>query len=311
MKFDVSELKTFKDCGRKWELSSRNAYHLRPKMASPNLIFGTIFHECLHALYAGTLKPEGPNVDLIIEQAQKEMEGDTVAQKVIKKMVEGYYEGPYADDIAMYKVLDIERRFEFPIPALGNDSNGDPVLACGSIDMITLMLGTNQIWGFEHKSCKNFRTNVYHMLDEQPKMYFMALQQIVDDYNAEHGTDYVVGGLIVNEVKKMSTKFEYSRRECIYTPEQQNRFYKELLNYGSQILYHKERLEASTGNGDASLPPQASYLKCAMCDYAPVCEQYGDAPVDLELLLDEFQEEFQVREVDHLEEKMERKFDDE
>jgi hypothetical protein len=314
IRFDVSELKTFKECGRKWELSSRNAYHLRPRVAAPNLVFGTLFHEALHGLYAAA----EPNVDGILETLMRELTGDAVAQKVMTTMIKGYYSGPLQDDKAKYKILDIERGFEIPVPELYmciNPESGeivpgpDVVVICGSIDMIAIDRETNAVWGFEHKSCKNFRTDVYHMLDEQPKMYYLALKQIIDELNAKKSQEtppYILGGLIVNEVKKLSNKFEYQRRICKYSIMQQAKFYSSVLHFGEQIVKAAQRME----HEDLNLPTSPSYLKCAMCDYANICSQYGDDNLELEVILDEFAEEYQVREVDHLDEKMERAVDE-
>ena len=42
MRFDVSEMKTLAECSRKWEISSRNAMHLKPRGINSNLAFGTL-----------------------------------------------------------------------------------------------------------------------------------------------------------------------------------------------------------------------------------------------------------------------------
>ena len=47
IRIDVSEAKSYKECGRKWDLSSRNKFHLRPKAPNTNFLFGTLFHEGL------------------------------------------------------------------------------------------------------------------------------------------------------------------------------------------------------------------------------------------------------------------------
>ena len=50
---DVSEIKEFRHCKRKWQLSSRNSFHLTPCVTPPAFKMGTVFHECLHKLYLG------------------------------------------------------------------------------------------------------------------------------------------------------------------------------------------------------------------------------------------------------------------
>ena len=53
---DVSEIKEFRHCKRKWQLSSRNSFHLTPCVTPPAFKMGTVFHECWHKLYLGRTK---------------------------------------------------------------------------------------------------------------------------------------------------------------------------------------------------------------------------------------------------------------
>ena len=52
-----------------------------------------------------------------------------------------------------------------------------------------------------------------------------------------------------------------------------------------------------------------SYMGCQMCDFAPVCQMYGYKDLDMNDILDEFQEEYEVRKEDHLDEKSERRIE--
>ena len=47
MRVDVSEVKSYRECKRKHQFSSRNRFHLRSTIPNPNLVFGTQFHEVL------------------------------------------------------------------------------------------------------------------------------------------------------------------------------------------------------------------------------------------------------------------------
>ena len=52
--------------------------------------------------------------------------------------------------------------------------------------------------------------------------------------------------------------------------------------------------------------PSPSYMGCSMCDYKTICETYMYGTLDKDTVIEEFKEEFKVREVDHLEEKEDR-----
>jgi hypothetical protein len=46
-----------------------------------------------------------------------------------------------------------------------------------------------------------------------------------------------------------------------------------------------------------------------MCDYSSICTTYGYGELNKALVLEEFVEEFEVRDVDHLDEKAERRIE--
>lgn len=307
MRFDVSEMKTVTECGRKWKLTSRNAYHMRSKVTNPNLFFGSLFHECLHTLYLGG------NIDKVVDQAVRECTGDTTQQKVIEAMLKGYYSEVLLDDLERYKVLDIEHSVNFMLEELnvynddGTLNKEESVQVCGSIDMICVEKDTNEVWGFEHKTASKFRPDIYIAVDEQPRVYFIELQTYVEElnqrYQDKHGEPgpYTVGGIYINEVKKVQRKFEYMRRPCKYTPTQVENFYNRLLKTGQMIR------EMRNNPNLADMHP--SYMGCQMCDFAPICETYGYDEPCLDDIIDEFGEEYEVREFDHLDEKSERRIE--
>jgi hypothetical protein len=143
-------------------------------------------------------------------------------------------------------------------------------------------------------------------MDDQPKMYNLALAAYVDELNqrGDGSVNHKLGGIIVNEVRKLVTEFQYKRFTCRYTPEASQRFYNRLLVNGARLLEDTNKMETVDGY---EMEPQPSQLKCQMCDFKTICETFGDQSVDLEKVLVEFQEEYQVRETDHLDEKSERK----
>ena len=354
MKVDVSEIKTFKTCKRQWQLSSRNKFHLRPIVAPPQFAFGTIFHEALAQMYLGV------SLDKVMEMARREMRDDGDA--ALLAMVPGYYKNVLPGDLDRFKVLDIEHHFEIapttsdgeylfdivPVKdANGNiqyDSKGDPLMEpaltiVGSIDMIVLDIMENKIYGFEHKTCKNFRDEAYLWMDEQPRVYTWALQQYVREYNAkqedkwrqecdrirndwEHAYEVAhtlgeaeaptipepaypeqpqsatLGGVYLNEVKKLLRQFQYNRTLCTYTDEDLDNFMQAFFEYCTQCKH-------AVDNNSLMLP-QPNYMNCQMCMFKTICTTYMYNNLNKDEILEEFKEEFVEREEDHLEEKAER-----
>lgn len=291
MKVDVSEIKTYKSCRRQWLLTSRNRFHLRPAVTPSHFALGTIFHESLHAMYMGA------SLEKVMQFVRKEISTDNEA--ALLAMVPGYYRNVLPGDLDRFKVLDIEHHFSF-VPADPDTGEVlDPdVEVCGSIDMIVLDEAENAIYGFEHKTCKNFRDTAFGWMDEQPRVYTYALQQYIAEYNAKNGADVHLGGIYINEVKKLLRDFKYQRTLYTYPSDDLRNFMRAF--FGTCCACHK-----SVQMNDPAYP-SPSYMGCSMCDYKTICETYMYSTLDKDTVIEEFKEEFKVREEDHLEEKTER-----
>lgn len=314
MKVDVSEIKTFKSCRRQWQLSSRNKFHMRPIVTPPQFALGTIFHESLAQLYLGV------PYEKVMEMVRREMQTDNDA--ALLAMIPGYYQKVLPGDLDRYRVLDVEHHFEiapktsdgeylFPLEPMVDkntgevqyDGNGNPLmvsslLVCGSIDMIVLDEAQNKIYGFEHKTCKSFRDESYLWMDEQPRVYTWALKEYVAEYNAKHGTNCELGGVYLNEVKKLLRNFQYQRTLCVYTDEDLDNF---MQAFFEDCLSCKHAVDTNS-----YAAPKPSYFTCNMCSFKTICTTYMYANLDKAEVLDEFKEEFVERTEDHLEEKAER-----
>lgn len=314
MKVDVSEIKTFKSCRRQWQLSSRNKFHMRPIVTPPQFALGTIFHESLAQLYLGV------PYEKVMEMVRREMQTDNDA--ALLAMIPGYYQKVLPGDLDRYRVLDVEHHFEiapktsdgeylFPLEPMVDkntgevqyDGNGNPLmvsslLVCGSIDMIVLDEAQNKIYGFEHKTCKSFRDESYLWMDEQPRVYTWALKEYVAAYNAKHGTNCELGGVYLNEVKKLLRNFQYQRTLCVYTDEDLDNF---MQAFFEDCLSCKHAVDTNS-----YAAPKPSYFTCNMCSFKTICTTYMYANLDKAEVLDEFKEEFVERTEDHLEEKAER-----
>lgn len=317
MRVDVSEVKTYRECHRKHEFSSRNRFHLRPIAPNDNLVFGTQFHEVLAMMYMGT------SLDKILEWINEEVT-DSVYFKIMTCMANGYYNGPYQEDKDRFQVIDIEKSFNYPVGCkdlyasrnylltyskdeddnwVAVDENGEvheAITICGSIDMVVIDKKTNMMCGFEHKTAKNFRPEVYNLVDEQPRVYSWALRKILKDYHDQGKYLDVkeVGPIYLNQVKKLSTKFAHERAACQYTEGDLNNFMQAFINTVKRIAIHE--------NDQLDMLPQPGYMKCSMCDFADLCMHYGYASINLDALTREFDGEFEVRDHDHLDEKAQR-----
>ena len=318
IRVDVSEIKTYKSCRRQWQLTSRNMFHLRPMITPSHFALGTIFHESLHMMYMGS------PLDAVMKFVRQEISQDSEA--ALLAMVPGYYKNVLPYDLDRFKVLDIEHHFSFvPCdPSTGEVIDPD-VEVCGSIDMIVLDPEENAIYGFEHKTCKNFRDSSFMWMDEQPRVYTYALQLYVDEYNLKRINAWIsecerldtimystgvkleyppepepviLGGIYINEVKKLLRDFKYQRTLCKYPADDLRNFMRAF--FGTCCACHN----SVVGNDPAY--PSPSYFGCSMCDYKTICETYMYGTLDKDTVLNEFKEEFKVRETDHLEEKTER-----
>lgn len=315
MKVDVSEIKTYKSCRRQWLLSSRNRFHLRPMVTPAHFELGTIFHESLAQLYLGV------PIERVMESVKKNMKDDSEA--ALLAMIPGYAREVLPGDLDRFRVLDIEHHFRFvPADPETGEIIDEDIEVCGSIDMIVLDPEENAIYGFEHKTCKNFRDASYIWMDEQPRVYTYALMRYVDAYNKKKHDTWVtshekweklgsasvaepmeprpakLGGIYLNETKKLLRQFQYNRTLCKYPEDDLKNFMYAF--FGTCCACHQ-----SVATNDPAYP-SPSYMGCSMCDYKTICETYMYGTLDRDTVLEEFKEEFKVREVDHLEEKEDR-----
>lgn len=290
MRVDVSEIKTYKTCKRQWKLSSRNQFHLRPCVTPPQFNLGTMFHEALHSLYLGV------PLEKVMEIVKNDMTENEVA---LLAMIPGYAKEVLPGDLERFQVLDIEHKFEFVPCTRDGEVIDDEITVCGSIDMICVEKETNKIYGFEHKTAKNFRDTSFLWMDEQPRVYTFALMQYIDKLNEKEGYQkYTLGGIYINEVKKLLRKFSYQRTLCTYPDD-------DLDNFMEAFFGSCWAVKNSVDNDDVAAPTPG-YFQCQMCTFKGICETYMYSTLNKEQLLAEFQDEFVEREEDHLDEKVER-----
>lgn len=284
MRIDVSEVKAFRTCKRQWAFSSRNRLNLAPRVQPKALTFGTHFHECLHGLYTGATWEK---IERYIDQNLEAQED----RKLLKNMISEYMKEVLPQDLEDYEVLDIEYRFSMDTPQL---TKWIDLQLCGSIDMIVRRKTDNTIWGFEHKSAKTFKSDFMVGMDEQPALYTIALQE----YIKERHPECTLGGIFFNEVKKLYTQFEWKRTACTYTEDYLRNFLLSFLTSCHEIII--------MSSFDKLPSPSPNVMNCKLCTFANDCVYFGYSDPQDYQVKDFMKEEFQVKEVDHLDEKSTR-----
>lgn len=320
MKLDCSEVKSFRHCQRRWQFESRNSFHLAPKVTPKAFKIGTVFHESLHRLYLGK------SIDFVEQYIYDEMQGEEEKDiNMLRSMIKGYDKEVMPQDRERFEVLDIEHHFVLnPMEVLElfgvsrdslsvmDEQRLSDIEIHGSIDMLAVDKETHAVYGFEHKTAKNFRNTSYLWMDEQPRLYYIALVLYVAAKNfkadAEWKADgcpedkkpieYKVGGIYINEVRKLIRMFETKRSSLSYKS-------SDIKNF--MLAFFASCSECHKVAHDEDIPriPQPDYMTCANCSFNHICEKYMYSDIDLSQLLEDFKEEYKVREVDHLEEKQE------
>lgn len=323
---DVSEIKDFRHCKRKWQLASRNSFHMTACVPPKAFKLGTVFHECLHRLYLG--KDE----ETVEKYLREQLEGDDPKDvTMLASMMRGYSRNVIPMD-EHFQVMDIEWHFKFsPIELL--DKEGQLVAEqmglttqlkdielAGSIDMIALDTDTGEIWGFEHKTAKNFRNDTYLWMDEQPRVYYAALQKWVEAYNERAYSEYMLeckrtyaydntcypdppepvtlGGVCINEVKKLVRAFDYKRSPLKYPADDLRNF---MLSFATSCAECHKYVE----NPNYPRNPEPDMMTCMNCMYNTICQTFQYQSLTEDKVLDEFSLEFEKRKNDHLDEKEE------
>lgn len=272
MQVSVSEINNKKACNRKWLLASRNGYYLKNRVAPVYFQTGHVFHESLHSLYMGV------NIEKIFDYINREGGEDIIP---LTTMLKGYNNEIIERDLERYEVLDIEYAFTLT-PHYSDGSPVDDIEIIGFIDMVCVDKDENEIVGFEHKSCKSFKSEFTLKMDAQPRLYHIALDDFVAKYNVEHGTNYTNGGVIMNQVKKLLRDFKMQRDQCRYDDDDLAQFMDAFI------------AECTSCKSAINSPchPQPSDMGCAMCSYKSVCAKYGYAQIQKEKVAMELSDEF-------------------
>lgn len=284
----ANEIRTFCECARKRYYSSRDCLAIRANTPRKNLILGSAFHNALQYYYTSldTLVKkyletnevsslDTNSVQLLFDQIKKfptwvtkvdeetgEVELDEfgepklypiVAESDIKTLenILDCYLPQIVKDLVEFEVIGCEVNF-----ALENWPIED-VMYHGLVDMIVRKRSDNKIYFFEHKTCANFRPEIYSRFDIQLHIYAVNGKVTYEDE---------FGGLILNQVKKAKTPKGYDHQRDLYTYDD-----KELDEFCLWLKAKTSQL-VSPENRHA---PCNNYMSCKMCEYIDICMRYG------------------------------------
>ena len=283
--FSANEIRTYGDCPRKRYYTSRDHLALRTATVGGNLALGTIVHKMLQHYYteADKLLAEVEEITVEIAKLALEtieiacpfvLEKDAIDSENLKVFItiKNCYMEQIAIDLARYSIISCEQNFNmdnWPI---------DDVRYHGQIDMIVLERGTNICKFFEHKTCKDFRPEIYNRFDVQLHIYSAYGER----YCAENG--YQWGGMVLNELKKGKTERGYANHRMFY-------LYSEAL--ALSFFNWIARKTAGAISPTNKHEPCNGYMVCKMCEYAPVCLQYGyEVPQTTDEVLEAFKDTY-------------------
>ena len=272
----ANEIRTFCECPRKRYYSSRDCLALRGNSPRGALLLGDAFHKGLQYYYTemnrlydefvsthyGEIPSEYDLLDLLdtipdfepptsLDENGNPIQAMDESQLAMLNNMLTNYKERIPDDIAHFEVLRCEQTFSienWPIP---------DVMYHGYIDMIVCERATGLIYYFEHKTCKDFRPEIYDRFDIQLHLYGYCGE-------LEHEENF--GGIILNQVKKSKTERGYAndRKTFHYSIEELEDF-KMWLTQKTLALISPDNIHAPCNN----------YMSCKMCEYADICLKYG------------------------------------
>lgn len=277
----ANEIRTASECARKRYYSSRDCLAIRANKPAKALMLGSAVHSYFQYYYTeldkkvkelGIVNPDYDLLADLIEQIPPveiydwdKLDADS--QAVCRNIFE-LYRPQIIIDLVEFEVLSCETAFQmdnWPI---------EDVMYHGNIDMVVRNRGDHKVYFFEHKTCKDFRPDIYNRFDIQLHIYHT--------YGTKtYGDEF--GGMILNQVKKAKTEKGYgAQRDLIsYSIDELNDFYDWLMRKTEAIC-----------NPDNHHAPCNNYMTCKMCEYAPICLKYGyEVPKTTEEIINAFEEE--------------------
>ena len=204
-RLSTTERQEFKECRRKWDLSSLSRQGLEPKRPATSLWFGTLIHYGLEVYYRNRDNEQAiapwdafekacresieeikeSQGGLWEEQIQELEESIELGVAMLRNYVDWAEVVDFKDDTGFAKVIATEQEFAVPIqdpegnPARFRDGNGQvwELWLVGRFDMVVEDYD-GRLWLVDHKTSKDKLDPEILILDDQMTVYLWAAQQI-------------------------------------------------------------------------------------------------------------------------------------
>ena len=269
----ANELRQFCECPRKRYYASRDCLAIRSNAYNKNLALGGVFHKMMQYYYTELNKrvvdKYGENAKLTkddLEDLQDMMDfdipvfeipvkddGTTLDAESLKEynLMSEMYKEQIPQDLIDFEIVNCEQEFQLTNWPIGN------VMYHGQIDMVVRKRSDGKIYFFEHKTCKNFRPEIYTRFDIQLHIY--------NEYGRETYKGEF-GGMILNQIKKAVTEKGYGqcREEYVYSDAECEEFFIWILKKTEALV-----------SPDNKHAPCNLFMTCKMCEYSTICLKYG------------------------------------
>jgi len=294
-----SELRTYKECKRKWWLGWKRKLRLRQEpVAGTAASLGTRVHEALAAYYRS--EPLNPFVVLErgIRRDAELVAGDSQAEAALEKdadlaraMLEGYVEwlGETGADAGL-RIIGDEQKVIVPLTGFGR---GDVALM-GKLDVRVEREADGARLFMDHKTVGSFgeATKMLHMDEQMLHYHLLEYLTIINEREAGAATDEARadGGLynMLRKVKRTAraTPPFYERVEVRHNDDELRAYYLRVWGEVRDIVQTEDRLDAGEDHRTAAYPTPTR--DCTWkCEYFPVCHMLDEAPETAEQMLNE------------------------
>ena len=277
----ANEVRTASECARKRYYSSRDCLAIRVNKPAKALMLGSAVHAYMQYYYTeldkkvkelGVVNPDYDMLADLIDEIppfvhedwdKLDFDSQTICQNIFE-----LYRPQIIIDLVEFEVISCEQAFQM---------NNWPVDNCmyhGNIDMVVRNRSDGKIYYFEHKTCKDFRPDIYNRFDIQLHIYHSYGSK-------QYGDEF--GGMILNQVKKSKTERGYgAQRDKIYYNDNELKDFFEWLKQKTEAIMSPDNHHAPCNN----------YMTCKMCEYAPICLKYGyEVPKTTEEIIEAFEED--------------------
>jgi hypothetical protein len=209
----ISDIRSFRQCRRKWYWSSRLGKNLEPAIPYAPFFTGKAIHAALEFYYVDNVRPED-TIDKYLDSEQEyldrlaglwPLERKKLDDEIhtVRMLIDHYFLWQENDDLSYsdknLEFIEMERAWEFPIEIpLRSGEKIDAILA-GRFDGFCRHMPSNRYFVFETKTARSVESFSHTLAtDQQCTLY---------QYAAERTYDVPVAGTLFNIMSKSEPKY--------------------------------------------------------------------------------------------------------